>query len=117
MIQIFIFQTEGRTKECVPDDYEDDRDNFTGREYTHRFYIWISAKGVENIRKWWMNIKDKGGYNLLFNNCCDAVVQALRKGGIEIEMSLLRKPGDMVGLGNDLEQDTTGNQMSNILTQ
>lgn len=97
-------QSEGRTKELLPVDYADERDNFTGREYTHRFFIRNGATNVEKIRKWWKNIKDKGGYHFLFNNCCDAIVQALREGGITIEMSLIRKPEDMVGLGKKLEK-------------
>ncbi|XP_063414208.1 uncharacterized protein LOC134696391 [Mytilus trossulus] len=38
-------KSEGRTKKCLPVDYEDDRNDFTGREFTHQFYIRIGAKG------------------------------------------------------------------------
>ncbi|VDI68951.1 Hypothetical predicted protein [Mytilus galloprovincialis] len=106
-------KTVGKTKECLPVDYEDERYNFTGREYTHRFYIWISAKGVENIQKWWNNIKKyKGGYHFVLNNCCDAVVQALREGGIEIAMYFIGTPGGMVELGKELEKKTSDEELN-----
>ncbi|CAG2246439.1 unnamed protein product [Mytilus edulis] len=82
-------KSEGKTKECVPDDYEDDRDNFTGREYTHRFYIWISAKGVEKNTE-----------------------MALREGGIEIAMYFIGTPGGMVELGKELENKTSDEELN-----
>ncbi|CAC5407928.1 unnamed protein product [Mytilus coruscus] len=98
-------KSDGKTKDHLPVNCEDDRDHFTGRHYTHRFSIGNGVIDVEKIRKWWQKIKDDGGYHLLFNNCCDLVVQALREGGLEIRKSLIRKPEDMFGLGRDLEKN------------
>lgn len=101
---VFFFQTDAYSKGQLPVDFKEDRNIFIGRPDTHRFVIGQHMLDTQKMKTWWKKIKTEGGYNFLFNNCCDLVVQALREGGIEIGISLIRTPAEMVRLGRELER-------------
>lgn len=58
--------------------------------------ITIPSKALnENkIKSWWSSYK--GNYNVITNNCCNMVYNALRQGGAHSEMKPVWKPADII---------------------
>ena len=98
------------TKEHLPQNYAEDVAKFTGREATHQFYISSEKIECDDVKSWWNDIRDSGGYHFLERNCCDIVYAALKAGGCfqwaTLGNNVISTPQDMIRYATELKNAT-----------
>lgn len=91
----------------MPENYDEEVEDFTGREATHKFDISSVKIKCDDVASWWRNARGGGGYNFLKRNCCDVVYAALEKGGcfqwVPPGMKIISTPRDMIRYAEKLE--------------
>lgn len=94
-------------KDELPDSYEEDVDDYNGREATHKFYINERKINANTVEEWWRRTKGGGGYHLFGRNCCDVVYAALEVGGcydwVHPGIKVVSTPRHMIRYGQALE--------------
>ena len=82
---------------------EDVRDEGRNPDYT---FIIPAKVGLDEarIKRWWASMKSKEEYNLLFNNCCDAVKRAFEAGGTKVTTSWIETPTKMIEYMQDWQE-------------
>jgi hypothetical protein len=70
-----------RIPEHLPQNYDEEVAEYTGRAATHQFYISSKKIKCDDVKSWWHVTRDSGGYHFVGRNCCDVVYDALKEGG------------------------------------
>ena len=100
-------------KEHLPQNYNEDVEDFTGREATHQFYISSEKIECDDVESWWHDTRGSGGYHFLERNCCDVVYAALKVGGcfqwVHPGIKMISTPRHMIRYATELENATCKN--------
>ena len=97
-------------KEHLPQNYDEEVAEFTGRAATHQFYISAEKIKCDDVKSWWHVNRDSGGYHFLGRNCCDVVYAALKEGGcfqwVTPGINVISNPRDMIRYATELKNAT-----------